>query len=105
MRKLFFVFILASLNALSQVSVQDSCIFTPLVVTSYSYQIPGGDLAKRFGSNSNIGLSFLLKTKKNWMFGFDGSFIFGKKLKEDTILKNIYTKDNFVINKNGIVQS
>jgi len=85
--------------------VRDTSIFTSLIAASYSYQIPSGNLADRFGNNSNIGLQFLIKTKKNLLYGMDGSFLFGNKIKEKNLFKNIATKPNvdssFIISQSG----
>ena len=85
----------------SQVNIKDSSIFTPLLGASYAYQIPGGHLAERFGNNSNLGITSLVKTKKNWLCGFDANFIFGDQLREDSIFKNISTQEGAIINQNG----
>jgi len=100
--KKFTLFILClyalSLNA-QNVNVKDS-LLVPLVSTSYAFQVPGGDMAKRFGVNSVLGLTFLVKTKKNFIFGIDGNYIFGKYVKAD-IFKNISTADGHIINNAG----
>ena len=58
------LFILSEV-AVSQVSVRDSLVFAPMIDFSYSYKVPGGDLDKRFGAHSEIGIAFLIKTEKN----------------------------------------
>jgi hypothetical protein len=68
----------------------------------YAFQIPGNDLAKRFGVNSNIGGSFMFKNKKNWISGVEFNFIFGNVIKEDTTLNIISTKEGLVIGGDGI---
>lgn len=99
---LFSIFILLlSVSLLAQVSIKDSSIFTPLICGSYSYQMPGGDLAKRFGNNSNLGVDILFKTKKNWIYGIQYSFLFGEKIYENNILDNLKNKDGWIINRNG----
>lgn len=90
-------------KSFSQVSVKDSAIFAPLINISYAYQIPSGDMAKRFGANSNIGMSFMIKTKSNWLLGADCSFLFGDLIKEDSILNGISTKEGDIITQNGQV--
>jgi hypothetical protein len=87
---------------ISTVSAQDKNQpdhFTYIMGT-YSLQIPGGDMAKRFGVSSDIGGGLGYKTKSNWMFGAEATLIFGNKLKEDP-LKNILTKDGQMIDKFG----
>ncbi|MCX6304464.1 MAG: hypothetical protein NT040_05815 [Bacteroidetes bacterium] len=86
----------------AQVNIHDSTIFTPLIYATYGYQFPGGDLAKQFGSNSSIGGGFMLKTKKNWLFGAEGNFMFGQSVRNtDSLLSNISTRDGFIIDANG----
>ena len=94
-----FLFSLLSLTACAQVN--DSSVFAPLISASYSYQWPGGDLVKRFGGNSSIGVAFMLKTKSNWIFGIDGNFIFGNNVKENGILDSISTVNGKIIDENG----
>lgn len=96
---IFILFV--STFASAQVSVKDSSIFTPLICGSYAYQIPGGDLAKRFGDNSNLGVDILFKTKKNWIYGIQYSHLFGEKIYESNILDNLRNNDGWIINRNG----
>lgn len=69
---------------------------------SYAIQLPGGDLADRFGLNSAIGLSGDFKTKKNISFGLNGSFIFGNKLNED-VLASVRNSFGDIIDNDGAV--
>jgi hypothetical protein len=96
MRKILFLFtiLIWAFTAKAQVNIRDSSIFTPIITASYAYQVPGGDLAKRFGNNSNIGGSIIFKTKKNWTFGVDGSYIFGGNLREGNMFDSIAGKAN-----------
>ncbi len=96
------LFFLSVFSTFSQVSIRDSVISTSLVYATYSLQFPGGDLAKIFGNNSSIGGGFMYKTKKNWIFGAEGNYLFGGTVKnQDSILSKISTKDGFVIDANG----
>ncbi len=89
--------------SLSQVSIQDSSIFTPIIYATYSYMWPGGDMAERFGSNSSIGGGFMLKTAGNWLFGVEGNYLFGQSVKNsDSLLKSISTSNGFLIDANGM---
>lgn len=96
---LFCFFISICLNA--QVSVKDSSIFTPMAGFSYAYQVPGGDVAKSYGNNSNVGVNFYIKTKKNRLFGADCNFLFGNKVKNTTRLDHLRTSAGFIITENG----
>lgn len=71
--------------ASAQVNPQDSVVASPLINFHYSYQLPGGDMARRFGNNNSIGASFVYKTKSNFLFGVEGSFLFGENVIEDPI--------------------
>ncbi len=104
-RKLYFLLLLVFFLPTivhSQVNIRDSAIFTPLIYATYSYQFPGGDLAKRFGGNSTIGGGLMFKTKSNWIFGAEGNFIFGQSIKNsDSLLLNISTPEGMIIDQNG----
>jgi len=103
--KNFYIISLAMLFVLklqAQVSVKDSAVFSPIIYATYSYQIPGGDMAKRFGNNSAIGGGFEIKTKKNWLFGVEGNYLFAEKVKnEESILSGISTSDGYQITVDG----
>lgn len=53
---------------------------------SFGFHIPGGDLAERFGSNNSVGggLDFITN-KTNYIFGLEGSFIFGTNVETDVL--------------------
>lgn len=68
---------------------------------TYKYQIPGKDMSKRFGTNSSIGGEILLKNKKNWLWGVNGYFIWGKNVKESGILDSIRGISGEIIDQNG----
>ena len=49
-----------------------------------AYQLPKGDLARRFGLTPNIGIfSDFVSGQSNYIFGFNAGFSFGEKVKED----------------------
>lgn len=98
---LAFVFIIPIVS-IAQVSVRDSSVFIPMLGITYAYQIPGGDMKDRFGSNSNIGGTFQIKLKSNWIFGADFNYLFGNKIKgSDTLFSDISTSDGYIINSSG----
>ncbi len=92
MKKLILTLILFSATLLgvnAQSSVKDSIIKCVLVSPSFSLQLPGGDMADRFGTNSTVGVSVAIKNKKNWTFSLEGNFIFGSQIKETSIFSNL----------------
>ncbi len=75
-------------------------------MAQYAFQLPAGDIGKRFGANSMIGGAYLYKTNQNWILGFDGRFMFGNNVKDsDKILDNIETSDGNIIDLEGIYAS
>ncbi|MCX6312657.1 MAG: hypothetical protein NT084_13605 [Bacteroidetes bacterium] len=83
-------------------SVQpDSIIPCFSLSLGFAYQIPGGDLQKRFGPNSSSGASLFYKTKQNVFFGFQWSYLFGTELRGENPLDSISTSTGFVIDREG----
>ncbi len=74
-----------------------------LITVSYAYQMPGGDMAKRFKNNSSLGAGFLRKTRFNILVGFDFHFMMGGNPKENTVLSSILTSNGEIIDDNGMV--
>lgn len=54
---------------------------------SYGGQLPGADLAARFGGNFSAGAGVDYYTSKNWIIGVKGDFLFGKRVKTDVLSK------------------
>lgn len=98
---LIFFILFLKIDAFSQKSLKDSSINFSIVSVSYGYQVSGGDLQKRFGNSSSIGVEYMMKTQSNWLFGYRFNFIFGNNVKEDSLFKKIGTNEGFVISKNG----
>jgi hypothetical protein len=91
-------FFAMSLNA--QVSIKDSSVATPMISASYGYYLSGGDMNKRFGNNSSIQLNVDFKTRYNWIIGINGSYIFGKTVKE-SLFDSIASPNGYIIDKLG----
>lgn len=103
MKKFYFlaVFIpLISIRLSAQISVKDSSVFIPYTGLAYGYQFSAGDLSKRFGNNSAVQLNLDFKTKKNWIFGINGSYLFGKDVKE-SLFDSISTASGAIISDKG----
>ena len=90
-------------SLVAQKSIKDSVIFTNLIYANYAMQFPGGDIADRFGMNSQVGAGYMIKTHKNWVFGVEENFLFGNEVKNaQTILSLIETSDGNLIDMEGI---
>src|SRR4051812_41993295 len=102
MKKLFILFLLPlSYSVFAQQSLKDSVIHTFMIAPSFAYQVPGGDIAHRFGNNQNVGASFSFKTSSNWIFGAEGFFIYGTDVIEPGLFSNISTSQGYVLSTNG----
>ncbi len=82
MKFLIFIFLIVTQFSKAQI---DSAIAIPIVGINFGAQLPAYDMAKRFGPNLNAGGMFMYKTKKNWTFGFECNYLFGKNVKEDVL--------------------
>jgi len=97
--KFIYYIILILLPILSK--AQDSARAFPMVITHFGFQYPDGDMANRFGPNANFGVGFFYKTKSNIIFGAQWSYMFGSKVKEDSIFRNIKTPQGNIIDIDG----
>jgi len=100
-RILFFTFLFNSTLLFSQASLKDSSITHFMVSPGAAFHLPGGDLKDRFGFSSSIGLAFEYKMKNQFSIGIDGSFIFGNKIKETSMLDGLRTSDGDIIDADG----
>ena len=100
--KLNLLILLATPNLFAQKSISDSAIFTHLIHGSLSLQLPGNDLAGRFGQFAQVGPGYMFKTRTNWIFGIESNFIFGGVVKNsENILQSIATSDGNIIDLEG----
>ena len=76
-----------AINSFSQIS--DSSINVWMIEVNYSFQVPFGDMAKRFGVNSTIGAGLTYKLKSNFTFGAEVSYLWGNTMKQTEILNNL----------------
>jgi hypothetical protein len=68
---------------------------------SYGLQVPGGDLLYRFGINSDAGIALNYKTRNNFIYGAQWSYMFGKDLRGESPIDSITTSEGFVIDGEG----
>jgi len=97
-----FCFILFMQKGHAQLSPNDTALNVPMFYASYAYQLPGADMADRFGPNSVIGGGFQFKSRKNWLFGANFDFIFGNQVQHgDSLMFNLKTQSGHIINMAG----
>ena len=97
----FIIGLIFHLTVQGQYSIRDSSIAFPMIGVTFSYELPAGDMADRFGSSFSFGGAFQWKLKSNWLIGFEGNFIFSDEVKENNILDSYKTPDGFIIDGAG----
>jgi len=86
----------------AQNALRDSSLFDPHVTMSYAYQVPGGDMANRFGSNSNLALGFHIKSRTQWYYGIQCQFLYGTHvIREEGFLQNLMVDRSYVLDNDG----
>lgn len=97
---------IGSLSGLkAQSLIKDSVMGVWLISPHYGYQIPLGDMADRFGGNNALGGMFGFKNTKNWMYGVEGSYMFGNNVKDLGQFEAISLGSNVLIRTDGRVES
>jgi hypothetical protein len=95
------LYAMISFTLSAQRDVKDSVLTSPQIMFSGVGHLPFGDMNDRFGVNSGLGLTFQVKTRTNWFYGAEGTFIFGKEVTEPGLLSNLLTTNGEVIAQNG----
>jgi hypothetical protein len=81
-------------------SLRDSSYSLPIIGLHISGEMPAADLAHRFGNSMSVGMPFLYKTSSNWVFGLEGNYFFGTKIKEQP-MRNLVNIDGTITDVNG----
>ncbi|GAB4314912.1 MAG: hypothetical protein Kow00127_06120 [Bacteroidales bacterium] len=90
------------LKGFGQYKISDTLLSIPMFHAGYAFQVPGGDMADRFGANSVIAGGFTHKTPTNWLFGGEFNFIFGGIIRnESELLSNLKTEQGYIIDNAG----
>lgn len=97
------LFLLTTFNTYCQYNVEDSTIFIPSFNLTVGFQVPGGDMADRFYENGNIGFNCSFKTRKNFVFGAEGSYLFGPSHHEPNLLADLKNQYGNILDINGDV--
>lgn len=101
LKNLIIVIFLLPLSVLAQSSVKDSSISMVMISPGIGLQMPGGDLAKRFGNNAVISMDVTYKHRKKWMLSAEGSFIFSNKIKETNLFIHLINDQGLIIGDDG----
>ena len=103
MNKLFSIIILLCSSILiSQESKQEIKEESDILLSiSHIFQIPAGNLANRFGNNSDISVSMIYKDKRDFVITLEGGIIFGPEVKENNLFESINGDNGVLISQNG----
>lgn len=89
-----------SANVAAQ-TTQDSSTAFPFVRFQYSYLFPSGDYELTFGNTQTVGGALGFKTKSNWQFELEGSYMFGADVKRKDLLSDIINSAGDVTDADG----
>jgi len=85
----------------AQHGLRDTSVVVIPITVSYAYQLPQGDMAIRFGPNSNIGLSAGVKLRSNYYLGAEGSFLFGNRVNDNAMLNQLIMDNGDIVDQEG----
>ncbi len=68
-----------------------------------SAELPGSDMANRFGYCFRLGPGIRYKTSSNWIFGGRFEFLTGNQMRDDSLLWNVKTSLGGLITQGGDV--
>lgn len=99
---IMLVFLLFALSAEAQ--IKDTCINVWQCEVNYAYQFSLTDMRATYGKNpSTMGLGLSFKTKHNWIFGFEGSYLWGGYTDNGvSILRGLMTQSGNIISSYGL---
>lgn len=98
---LFACFMLVSSFSNAQRNVADSIIPSTWLVIQYGGGFTNADLADRYGYLSHIGIFAGYKTKKNWVLGIDGAFMFGSNVRMTGLFDHLTDSKGNITDQNG----
>ena len=100
--RILILITLISYTLIGQVIQKDEQKNNLLVLSiNHTLQIPGGNMADRFGTNSNISGMLLYKTYNNFTIHLEIGALFGPKVKEVNLFEPIDGNNGNLISQNG----
>ncbi len=67
----------------------------------YTFHVPGGDMADRFGLCSSLGMTFGTKKENGLFISGNANFTFGNKVNEPGLLQNLLSSEGEIISIEG----
>jgi hypothetical protein len=108
MKRLYLILtlLLTAQTTKAQQRVNDTVVSSVLFQANYAFQLPFGNLAERYGYNSQIAGVIGYKTNKNWLWNAHFGFLFGDQVKgREELLHMISTSTGEVIDGDGTYTS
>jgi hypothetical protein len=95
---LLIIFIIVCIHLSAQEKIHNNRYSKPLVLVNLNWKpvLPGADMGKRFGVFNGFGLDLYFKSKKNYLWGLNSAYLFGRSVKDIGYL-------DFMKDKNGNV--
>lgn len=84
-----------------QRNVADSAIATPWVAVQYGFNFCAGDLAERYGHFNHVGIFAGYKTSRNWIYAFDGDYMFGNDVRVTGLFDHLVDSKGNITDQNG----
>lgn len=95
------MFIITCLWSSAQRNAGDSAISAVWLGAQYGFNFTGGDLADKHGNFNHLGLFVGYKTKSNWVYGFDGCFMFGNDVRVEGLFDALVDSKGHITDQNG----
>lgn len=98
---IFLLSLFAVSLSFGQRDVSTETIGTPYCGIQYGLNWTGGDLADRYGLTNALGAFAGYKTKRNFIFGLDGNYLFGNDIRIEGLLGNLRDENGSITNSSG----
>lgn len=96
---LLFICLISLMQSNAQ-SVKDSSFRIIMTGVHFCGQLPQNNMAQRFGPNLSAGVDLFWKTKRNFLFGIEGSYFWSKNVRED-VVASMKNSDGFITDNEG----
>lgn len=94
--------VLVCSTAYGQGDIKDTTLLISQVNIFGAHYFPAGDYADKFFSPTMVGGGYHIKTRKNWLFGVDGGYMFRDGVRNpQTYLQNMRTESGNIIAQDG----
>ncbi len=99
---LSLLFLTLSLSLSAQKKDTSAVIRTGFICQfTYDLNFPTADLKQRYGLFNAVGAGVYYKTGSNWIWGAEGSYLFGNSIKEVDVFDAFTDADGFAIDRQG----